>query len=121
MLFKRAAANAKAIAAIQSDYEQTFATAAGQRVFADMALMWGFLGGNMEGMRPELRDAFIWILDRMGKNHIDNLDDIARAVLQVNRVIPTQDELEPGVDMMTARFEQSRVEEEIGSWRKTSK
>lgn len=120
MLFKRTAENAKAIASIQSDYEQTFGTAAGRRVFADLALMWGFLGGDMQGMRPEFREAFLWLLDRMGKNHIDNLDALANAVLQINRVIPVQDELEPGADMR-ARFEKSTPETEgdIGTWRKT--
>lgn len=88
MIFTRKAENARALADLQSDYEQMFATPAGRRVFADLALMWGFLGEATPGALPEHREAFLWILDRMGINHIDNLDGIANAILQINRIIP---------------------------------
>jgi hypothetical protein len=88
MIFTRKAHNAKQLAEIQSDYERTFTSPAGRRVFADLALMWGFLGADTPGALPEYREAFIWILDRMGINHVDNLDVIANAILQINRIVP---------------------------------
>jgi hypothetical protein len=118
MLFQRKSENAKDIAAIQSDYERTFSTAHGRRVFADIGLMWGGFGGSMQGMRPEFREAFLWLLDRMGKNHVDNVQEMANALLMIPRVIPTEDELEP--DAMRDRFEKSPGGGDIGTWRQTS-
>ena len=87
MIFGKRAANAAELASIQADYEAVFSTAAGRRVFADLAVMWGAFG-DAPGVEPQFRNAFLWILDRMGKGHIENAQALADALLSINRVIP---------------------------------
>ena len=90
MRLGRRTANAKALREIQSDYERTFSTPHGRRVMQDLLLMWGFYGDG-PGRFSQHRDAALWILDRMGLNHIDNLDKMTDAILRITRVMPEND------------------------------
>ncbi len=105
MMWGRAAANAKTLREIQTDYARTFDTPHGRRVLQDILLMWGFFGSKADGSVIEHRDAAIWILDRMGVNHIDNLQEMTDALLRIRRVAPQDETSERDEDEEDAVWE----------------
>jgi len=113
VLFRRSDPNAKEVFEIGEDFRRMFSTPEGSRAFAYLALMWGHFGGRMEGMRPEFHDAFNWILDVMGLNHIDNVQELANALRGVYPVIPRRETLAPEGLILEDESD------EIGNWRRT--
>jgi hypothetical protein len=112
MLFRRSDPNAQKVFELQEDFKRTFSTPEGRRVFAHLALMWGHFGGKMDGMRPEYHDAFLWILDAMGLNHIDNVQDLADALRGVRSVTPRRETLAPEGLILEDESD------DIGNWRR---
>jgi hypothetical protein len=111
MKWGRKADNAATLRQIQNDYS-ILRDPRAQPMLMDMFIRYGFWGPPATDAPPGARDVLIDILDRAGINHIDNLEDMTRALMNIS---PIRVEDETPMDDPLAEL---RDDDDPGTWQR---